>query len=133
MFTTTNTVTQPILSLLPTKQNTQLSIIKVHDLLPATSFFITIKVMAMSYSHQYIFWLYLIYSGITALVTVVANICLQVILPARRTMSSVHDFIITVLIFRASEGVWFHSTGNTDYVPVVYAVWWKSTLFVNLS
>lgn len=54
--------------------------------------------MAMSHSHQYIFWLYLIYSGITALVTVVANICLHVTLLARRTMSLVHDFIITVSI-----------------------------------
>lgn len=124
MFTTPNTVIQPILSSKKKKKNCYKSL-KFTWFTSYKIFFITFKVMAMSYSHQYIFWLYLIYSGITALVTVVANICLQVILLARRTMSLVHDFIITVSIFRASEGVWFHSTGNTDYVPVIYAVWSK--------
>lgn len=122
MFTTPSVVTQSILS---SKKPSYRSL-KFTSLTFYKIFFIIFKVMAMSHSHQYIFWLYLIYSGITALVTVVANICLQVILPPRRTMSLVHDFIITVSIFRASEGVWFHSTGNTDYVPVISAVWSKS-------
>lgn len=66
------------------------------------------------------------YSGITALVTVVGNICLQVIFPTGRTMSLVHDFIIIASIFRASEGIWFHSAGNTDYMPVIYTMGPKS-------
>lgn len=37
-------------------------------------------------------------------------------------MSLAHDFIITASIFKASEGIWFHSAGNTDYLPAIYTM-----------
>lgn len=46
--------------------------------------------------------------------------------PTGRTMSLVHDFIIIGSIFRAREGIWFHSAGNTDYMPVIYTMGPKS-------